>query len=73
MNGKIDVWVERSKLDDRDRTNLRMFDYNAPTMYDKRNNKLYYQMNEPLEMVLSDLDKYYNEYNRYKLNKYIKS
>lgn len=72
MNGKIDVWVEQSKLDDRDRTILSIYDYKTPTMYDKRNNKLYYQMNEPLEMVLSDLGKYYNEYNRYKLNKYIK-
>lgn len=72
MNGKINVWVEKSKLDDRDRTILSIYDYHTATLYDKYNNKLYYQMNESLEMVLSDLDKYYNEYNRYELNKYIK-
>lgn len=73
MNGKkINVWVEKSKLDDIDRMFLRIYDYHTATLYDKHNNKLYYQMNESLEVVLSDLDKYYNEYNRYELNKYIK-
>lgn len=71
MNGnKLDVWVEKSLLNEWEKMEIRI--YKGTSLYDKETKKTYYQFTKSYDEIRNNKERYYNIYNRYNINKYIK-